>query len=180
MKKIARLIIALLVLASASACNLPSVGPGGGEDLVSTQVARTLAALTLQAGPPSSDSASPSDTPGQTQTSTPEVTEAPQPGAITGSVTVYPYGSLPSLAIVAIGQGTGNYTYVINAAGDTYFFLESQYLMPGQYWVVAYDPSGHAGGCPTLLTVESGQTASCNVTDWTGSYPSRPGGVPAP
>jgi hypothetical protein len=180
MRKFIAFLSVFLVLSMATGCNLPFSGNSSSADDVSTLVAETLAAMTQQAGIVSPQASEPTFTPYPTLTFTPDVTAIPTPGSISGNVYSYPYGSLPRLSIVAIGQTTGNWTYVINSAGDSYFFLTSKYLLPEKYLVVAYDSSGHAGGCPTLVTVISEQTVNCDITDWSGSYPARPDGVPPP
>jgi hypothetical protein len=88
---------------------------------------------------------------------------------------------LPSLAIVAYEQEPPyNYSYWITAPGDTYFSMTSNYLIPGKYLVVAYDAAGNSGGCTSLVEVKSEETSNCSITDWAGSYPSKPAGVPNP
>jgi hypothetical protein len=118
-------------------------------------------------------------TPTITKTPIPTQTPIPKPGSITGGISGYPYGSIPKLSIVAFGQEPPyNYSYWITASGDTSYSMTSNYLIPGKYQVVAYDSSGHAGGCTTLVDVKSEQSSNCDITDWGGSYPSKPSGVP--
>jgi hypothetical protein len=185
-------IAAILLGLALCACNLPQ-GVGLGttpQDTVATQVTSTLVTSTetVQATPQDTPtptaSATPSEptlTPSPSQTPTVSETPIPKPGSISGSILGYPYGSVPRLAIVAFEQEAPyNYSYWLTAPGDTYFTLSSQYIVPGQWQVVAYDPDGHAGGCPIIIMVVSDQTVNCNVTDWSGSYPARPSGVPSP
>ena len=116
-----------------------------------------------------------------TQTKAPTTTPKPEPGTIEGGISGYPYGSLPKLAIVAFQQEPPyNWSYWITAPGSSYFAMTSAYLLPGKWLVVAYDASDNRGGCPTLVTVKSEETVSCNITDWSGSYPAKPSGVPFP
>jgi len=123
----------------------------------------------------------PSLTPSLTRTQVPTQTPIPKPGTIAGGISGYPYGSVPSLAIVAYLQSPPfNYSYWITAPGDTGYSMTSSYLIPGKYLVVAYDADGHSGGCPTQVEVKSEQTSNCDITDWSGSYPSKPGNVPSP
>ncbi len=129
----------------------------------------------------------PSPTFTSTQTIAPTTTQlatqtpVPKPGTIEGSISGYPYGALPSLAIVALEQEPPyNYSYWISAPGDTFFSMTSKYLLPGKYLVVAYDAEGNSGGCPSVVTVKSEETVSCNITDWASSFPAKPAGVPSP
>ena len=180
MKSLSRLMFVILLIVLLTACNMPSGSSVDTVDEVATQVAQTLAAWSPAETTPAVENILPTDTPSPTMTETPEVTAVPDPGTISGTISGYPYGSQPRLAIVAIGYSTGNWTYVINVPGDTYFYLASQYLLPGQYYVVAYDSSGNSGGCPGLVTVVSDETASCTISDWVSWYPARPSGVPVP
>jgi hypothetical protein len=109
------------------------------------------------------------------------ITPIPKPGTIAGGIHGYPYGGIPRLAIVASEQEPPyNYSYVVTTSGDTYYSISGQYVVPGKWRVVAYDPSGHAGGCTATVTVISEQTVTCDITDWSGSYPAKPSGVPDP
>jgi hypothetical protein len=180
MRKSSQFAFGLFLICALSACNLPSGISGDTTDPVATSVAQTLAALPAGESTASVENVPSTDTPEPLPTETPQVTDIPAPGTISGTISGYPYGSQPRLAIVAIGYSTGNWTYVINVAGDTYFYLVSQYLLPGQYYVVAYDSSGNSGGCPGLVTVVSDETASCTISDWVSWYPDRPSGVPVP
>ena len=219
-----RLSVALLLILTLAACNLPK---GGGTTPSSDNVI-TIAALTMQAltqsaqqshlpspgsttripstiirtpnllatgtvGPTGSPTPtkSPTRTAGPsatltltlhpTNTSAPTNTPIPDPGTITGNISGYPYGSVPGLTIVAFGQEPPyNYSYWITGAGSTYFAMTSEYLTPGHYQVVAYDASGHAGGCTAIALVVSKQTVNCDITNWGGGYPAKPSGVPSP
>lgn len=189
-----------------AACNLPqgyenTPDPG----ILSTKVALTLVALTQLAqqvpiiSPGSPTSVQPANTqnPTPTETTVPIYTQTPTqlptgtiaptntplsaPGTVAGSISGYPYGSLPSLAIVAYGQEPPYYySYMITGAGQTYFEMTTSYLLPGHYQVVAYDTSGHAGGCNFNVMVISNQTVNCDITNWGGSYRAKPSGVPNP
>jgi hypothetical protein len=120
----------------------------------------------------------PTITPTITLTPVPTKTPIPKPGSIAGSIS-YPYGSVPNLVIVAFGQEPPYYySYLTTNLGDTYYSMSSQYLIPGKFQIVAYDSSGHTGGCTVIVTVISEQTVNCDITDWGGSYPSKPSGVP--
>jgi hypothetical protein len=123
----------------------------------------------------------PTNTKAPTETLRPTITSTPAPGTIAGSISGYPYGSVPGLAIVAFGQEPPyNYSWMISGLGETYFSMSSSYLVPGHYQVVAYDASGHAGGCTVLVLVISDQTVNCDITDWSAAYPAKPSGVPSP
>jgi hypothetical protein len=210
MKRLYKIIISALLAACLVACNLPDVAAPGQIDsgAVATGVVLTLAALTQSAqqtplSSPTSQqlasptlaqptstltlTASPTFTPtiGHSATVTPTLapsaTPIPKPGTISGSISGYPYGSLPSLAIVAYGQNPPNYySYLTTNPGDTSYSMSSSYLIPGPFQVVAYDASGHSGGCPNLVTVISEQTVTCNITNWGGGYPPKPSNVPNP
>jgi hypothetical protein len=189
-----------------AACNLPQ-GITNTPDLgtVSTKVALTLVALTQLAqqvpitspGSPISEQPVNTQNPTLTETTEPTYTQTPTqlptgtiaptntplsaPGTVAGSISGYPYGALPSLAIVAYGQEPPYYySYMITGAGQTYFEMTTSYLLPGHYQVVAYDSSGHAGGCNFNVMVVSNQTVNCDITNWGGSYRAKPSGVPNP
>lgn len=208
MKRPFGIIVILLLISSLDACNLPQNGTPveTNTENVATKVALTLTAV-AQALPQQSSQPSPlaSPTRGQptntepvalssptatltltlTPTSTvtrePTNTPIPKPGSIEGSISGYPYGSVPSLAIVAFGQEPPyNYSYLITSVGDASYSMSSSYLIPGKFQVVAYDSNNHRGGCVKLVTVISEQTVTCNITNWGGSYPARPAGVPNP
>lgn len=98
-------------------------------------------------------------------------------GSISGGIYGYPFGSLPSLTIVAFSQTTPYYYYFVTAVGQTSYAM-TNYIPAGTYQVVAYDGSGHAGGCTTNVTVTGGQTGNCDINDWAGSWPAKPSGVP--
>lgn len=210
MKRPYKIIISALLVACLAACNLPVVATPGQIDsgAVATGVVLTLAALTqsaqqtplssptslqlasptlaqptstliLAASPTFTATIGPSAT--VTPTLAPSATPIPKPGTISGSISGYPYGSLPSLAIVAYGQNPPNYySYLTTNPGDTSYSMSSSYLIPGPFQVVAYDASGHSGGCPNLVTVISDQTVTCNITNWGGGYPPKPSNVPNP
>jgi hypothetical protein len=201
MKKSCAILASILLIVFLCACNLQkAVTPAGtNPDTVATNVVLTLTALTqaVQQSPAASPTlASPtftltptqtptvtitataSVTPTITNTSAPTKTPIPKPGTIAGSIS-YPYGSVPNLVIVAFGQEPPyNYSYLTTNLGDTFYSMSSQYLVPGKFQVVAYDSSGHTGGCAVIVTVISEQTVNCDITDWGGSYPSKPSGVP--
>ena len=91
-------------------------------------------------------------------------------GSISGSIS-YPYGSIPPLTVVAFSKSTPYWYWVGTVAGQSYYTISS--LPPGKYQVVVYDKSGHAGGSGTI-TVSAGETASADIADWGGSYPTNP------
>ena len=206
MKKTLLIVVTILSVLLASACNLPK-GEGtivAPSEAIASIIAPTLTSIT-QGGPqtPSvtltmaaptdtqtpaatftptltiTNTYVPSKTPTITNTPAPTQTPIPKPGSIAGGISGYPYGAVPSLTIVAFGQEKPyNYSYLITAPGDTSYSMSSSYLLPGKFQVVAYDSSGHKGGCTTLVTVKSDETSNCDITDWGGSYPSKPSGVP--
>lgn len=178
------LIVSCFLLA---ACNLPDTAPtASDQDQIDTVVAVTVQALTEQVAPV---------TPGQlvptftetltltltiTPTPTPDKSNTPEPGfgSISGSILGYSYGSIPKLAIVAHEQNPPyHYWYLITSPGDSYFSMDG-YISSGRYQVVAYDYSGHAGGCSSLVEVKNNQMVSCDISNWGGSYPAKPAGVP--
>ena len=202
-----RLAISILLILLLAACNLPQNGvtlPETG--IVATKVASTLAALTqsaqqmLLASPTSPAGVQPTTqiptqlptattgptntqipTREPTETSAPTTTPIPAPGTIAGSISGYPYGSVPGLAIVAFGQEAPfNRSYLITGVGVTYFEMSTSYLLPGHYQVVAYDSSGHTGGCSVNVLVISDQTVNCDIANWGGGYPAKPSYVPYP
>jgi hypothetical protein len=204
-----RLAPSLFLVLLLAACSLQNGStPTPGTNIVPTIVASTLAAMTLtpQQSPlasPTIPTSTPLAPPTATQTLTqtftptstvtagpsptitptlkPSNTPIPDPGSIAGNITGYPYGSVPGLAIVAYGQEKPYYySYIITGAGTTYYSMSSSYLIPGHFQVVAYDASGHAGGCTTLILVISNQTVNCDITNWGGSYPPKPASVPNP
>jgi len=201
-----RLAIPMLLIILVG-CNMPQKSDtGSGTDILATKVALTLLALTrtAQVGPlvsPTSSAIQPTytQTPTQlliktsvptviqnptqppTRTTEPTRTPIPAPGTIAGGISGYPYGSIPRLAIVAFGQEPPyNYSWWITAAGETYFSMSSSYLIPGHYQVVAYDSTGHTGGCSVFVLVISDQTVTCDITDWGGGYPAKPSGISFP
>ncbi len=195
MPKIHLLSILAIPAVFLAGCNLPLVATATLDtDAIATRVVATLNALhtptgqslpspqeTATAGIPT-NTTEPSKTPVPSKTSKPTATEKPtpgNPGTIDGGISNYPYGSVPKLSIVAFEQESPyNYSYFITGSGQTSFSMTSSYLIPGTYRVVAYDGSGHAGGCTTIVTVKSDQTSTCDITDWSGSYPPKPSGVP--
>ncbi len=68
---------------------------------------------------------------------------------------------------------------MINPGASSYS-MSSDFLIPGQFQVVAYDASGNSGGCTALVTVISEQTVTCDITNWGGGYPPKPSSVPNP
>jgi len=179
------IIIAILM----SACNLPSVAPIAGPNAsdVATLVAATLQSL---ASPTGASASLASPTPAApTLTIPPTSTSAPLPtatflptatvlpGAISGGVYGYPFGSIPALSFVAFSQSSHSWFWWADPAGQSYFSTDN-FITPGVYQVVAYDHSGHAGGCAGTVTVTSSATVSCDVNTWGGSYPAKPAGVP--
>jgi len=115
-----------------------------------------------------------------TPSPTSSTTDTPEPGygSIAGNIYNYPYGAIPQLSIVAHEQKPPyHYWYLITGAGNTYYSMDG-YISTGEYQVVAYDPSGHAGGCLTQVQVKNNELVLCDITDWSGSYPAKPAGVP--
>jgi hypothetical protein len=200
------LLFSTMLICLLVGCNLPEVISNTPvNETVPTKVALTLAALTQPAQltteiPPIAPTSAlpgispepstiatevPTNTqiPTLTPTETPGPTITPRsaPGTIAGSISGYPYGSLPSLAIVAYGQESPYYySYMITGAGQSYFEMTTDFLLPGHYQVVAYDSSGHAGGCNLNAAVVSNTTVNCDITNWSGSYRAKPSGVPNP
>lgn len=210
MKKPFLIFVSALLVSCLCACNLPGAATPTGVDtnMVASEVASTMAAFTqspqtLQLPSPTLEQLSsptlrqpantqttalaPTSTPtiGPTATSTvtlaPSATPIPKPGSIAGAISGYPYGSLPSLAIVAFGQEPPYYySYMITNPGDSSYSMSSSYLIPGPFQVVAYDSNNHTGGCAAPVTVISEQTVTCDITNWGGGYPPKPSGVPNP
>lgn len=179
MMKIRAILIGAIILGCLSACNLPLAGPTTGVDAVASLVAATLqematpvASLIPSALP---TMPLPTSTPAATLTPTPGTTTTPLPGSIEGSISGYPYGSIPKLTVVAFDKSSPylRYWFWKTASGNTTYAMDG-YITPGTYQVVAYDASGHAGGCTTLVTVVSDQKVNCDITDWAGSYPANP------
>jgi len=180
-----------VILVLMAACNLPKAGPTPSLDVVASLVAATLQELATPVVPSSTsvqpipvvsptsstvpNTALPTTTFAATRTPTPGTTETLLPGSIEGSISGYPYGPIPSLTIVAFDKSSPylRYWFWKTAAGNTTYAMDG-YVSPGTYQVVAYDASGHAGGCTTLVPVVSNQTANCDITDWGGSYPANP------
>jgi hypothetical protein len=148
-------------------------------DLTSTGMMMPSATLIPYLSPTNKNE--PTSTPTITHTPQPSITTIPVPGTIAGIISGYPYGSIPRLAIVAFGQEPPyNYSYLIISAGSTYYSMTSDYLIPKQYQVVAYDPLGHSGGCTTFVLVISDQIVNCDIVNWGGGYPAKPASVPFP
>jgi hypothetical protein len=203
---LSRQTLPILLLLVLTACNMPQKdGSAPNITSVSTKAGLTPVEVT-QTAQQSSSPASPTLTvkqptntltPTSTQTVRPTNTQAftltptgtkeptrtpiPDPGTIAGGIYGYPYGSVPSLAIVAFGQEPPyNYSYWITVPGATNFAMSSSYLIPAHYLVVAYDSSGHTGGCTVYVQVISNETVACDITNWGGGYPSKPSDVPSP
>lgn len=192
--KMRALVSGLIILGILSACNLPQASPTPGIQLVASLVAATLQELATPVNspipsafptmpPPTSTSAVsltptmllPTSTSEATLTPSPGATLTPVPGSIEGSISGYPYGSIPALTVVAFDKSSPYlmYWYWKTAPGNTSYAMDG-YISPGSYQVVAYDASGHAGGCTTLVTVVSDQKVNCDITNWSGSYPANP------
>ncbi len=183
------LAVSVLLILLLAACNMPQGGvPGPNPGTVSTKVALTLAALTQSAplealATPTLEQPTNTEIPTRLLTDTPGPTNTPNsaPGVIAGNISGYPYGSVPRLAIVAFQQEAPyNRGYVITVSGQTYYVNDSSWLIPGHYQVVAYDSSGHAGGCTAIVVVVSNTTVNCDITNWGGGYPAKPSYVPNP
>jgi hypothetical protein len=203
------LVISTVLILLLAGCNLPNgtaTTPTVG--VVATKVASTLNAMTLSpqqslvaspkvptftilAPPTITQTLTPTFTPTFTKTAgpSPTITRTPKPsetpvlppGTITGSIIGYPYGSVPGLAIVAfLQEAPYNHSYAITVSGQTYYENYSEWLIPGHYQVVAYDSSGHTGGCTTLVLVISNQTVICDISNWGGGYRAKPSDVPNP
>jgi len=91
-------------------------------------------------------------------------------GMISGGVD-YPYGNTPKLTIVAFSKSTPFWYWVGTIPGQNNYTISD--LPPGNYLVVAYDDSGHAGGSP-IVTVTVGQTSTANINEWGDSFPANP------
>ncbi|MGA2505537.1 MAG: hypothetical protein ABSG01_15755 [Anaerolineales bacterium] len=201
-----RLGISFLLAIILAACSLPQANPTPDSGVVATKVAATLAAFTQAAlqtaiiSPVTPSQVSPTVVLAATQTPSatiepintatatlnPTVTvgSTPSPtlglGTIAGGIVGYPYGSVPSLAIVAFGQEPPfRYWYWITGAGNTYYSMDG-YITTGHYQVVAYDSSNHSGGCTSIVQVISNQTVNCDISNWGSGYPAKPSGVPNP
>jgi hypothetical protein len=174
------LMLSLFLVISLAACNMPQTRPG--VDAVATSVAQTLAAPTqipqLPLATPNLEQ--PTNTPSPTGTSGPTETPVPGFGSIAGNLGAYPYGAVPALVIVAFGQEPPyRYWYLLLPAGGAYYSMDG-YITTGKYQVVAYDASGHAGGCTVIVEVLDKKTVTCDILTWSGSYPAKPSGVPNP
>ena len=198
--------LVFLLMIVLGGCNLVQSSPQTpGADAIATKVAGTMQAFTRTAEaqepqvllatptlPPPTLSETPTSTqplptltltltPTLAMTLTPSVTTTSRPGSIAGNIVGYPYGKIPRLAVVAFDQKTTYlmYWYWITGAGEAYYSMD-KYIPPSTYQVVAYDSSSHAGGCTVLVVVTSDSTATCDITNWAGSYPSKPSDVPTP
>ena len=139
-----------------------------------TQTPSPIPTETIGATHTRTPTAPPTMTIGPTDTSTPGL------GTIAGAISGYPYGSVPSFAIVAFEQEAPfRYWYLLIPSGSSYYSMDG-YITTGNYLVVAYDSSGHSGGCTSIVQVKSNQTVNCDVTNWGGGYPAKPSGVPTP
>lgn len=97
-------------------------------------------------------------------------------GSISGGIYGYPYGGLPNMYVVAFNQDTGQWRWVGTAIGQAWFSFDE--LPAGHYQIVAYDASGNAGGCMTIVFISGGSQATCDCNDWAGGYPAMPSGIP--
>lgn len=191
MKKIIFTIITLCFILVA--CNVPLINTNTTPDtgMLQTGIAGTLQALTPSESPgsvsitatldrqstPIQETPS-SPTPAVSPTTDLTATLEPGIGSISGAISNYPYGAIPQLDIVAFEQGPPyHYWYVLLSSGSSFFSMD-EFISTGKYQVVAYDPSGRKGGCPVVVTVKKDQMATCDITDWTGSFPDKPAGVP--
>jgi hypothetical protein len=167
------------------ACNVPRLVETADTDQsqIETIVATTAQALTQHAvTSPQQPSSTASDSLSSTitPTLTPNITDTPEPGfgSISGNIYGYPYGDLPQLAIVAHEQQPPyHYWYLILGVGNSFFSMDG-YVSSGKYQVVAYDSSGHAGGCTSIVEVKNNEMVTCDITNWGGGYPAKPAGVP--
>jgi hypothetical protein len=185
----ARSVIVFMIALLMSACNLQNAAstsvPDAGQ--VATLVAATLQGLASPTGPSvplaSPTAAAPTQTVASTATPTPpatatiQPTATPLPGAISGGVYGYPYGGIPALSFVAFNQSSHSWFWWVDVPGQS-FYSTDNFITPGTYLVVAYDPSGHSGACSSTVTVVSNTAATCDVNSWGGSYPAKPAGVP--
>jgi hypothetical protein len=175
------ILLALGILVAACGQPTPATPP---VDAVATIVAATMDSLTpqnvldaetLPAGQTDAETAT--QTPPAVETGTPTITATPGAGLVSGGVFGYSYGALPRLVVVAFNEDHLHWNYVITDPGSSYYSME---LTEGKYQIVAYDADGHAGGCITIATVKDKQTATCDITDWTGTYPLKPNEAPNP
>ena len=97
-------------------------------------------------------------------------------GSISGGIYGYPYGGLPTMYVVAFNQTTGYWYWVGTAPGVAWYSFDE--VPAGRYQVVAYDITGNAGGCQTIVIVSGGSASTCDCNDWGGGYPGMPGGIP--
>ncbi len=180
------LLIGLCLLLAA--CNLQRATEQPNNDnqsLLATAVAAAAQTLTQEAAPLGQTPLAtitlpPPALPTTTFTATSHLTNTPEPGfgSVSGGIIGYPYGALPSLTIVAHEQNPPyHYWYLILPAGTTYYSMDG-YVSTGKYQVVAYDSSGHTGGCTTIVEVKKNEMVTCDITNWGPGYPAKPAGVP--
>jgi hypothetical protein len=183
MKKSLLLVLGLCIFLISCHVPRPVLGTDTTQNELETMVALTEQAFTMQA---IMTQLQPSFTPTNpvfptaTFTLTPEVTLTLESGfgSISGSIIGYPYGDIPRLSIVALSTtALGTYWYWITGMGNTYYSMDG-YVSTGKYQVVAYDSSGHSGGCPTIVEVKNSEMVTCDITNWGGGYPAKPAGVP--
>lgn len=174
------ILLALAILGASCGQAAPATPP---VDTVATIVAATMEALTPQnvldaeTMPATQPDAGTTQTPLSLETGTPTITATPGAGMVSGGVFGYPYGALPRLVVVAFNEDHLHWNYVITDPGSSYYAMD---LAEGKYQIVVYDADGHTGGCITIATVKDKQTVTCDITDWTGTYPDKPGEVPNP
>jgi hypothetical protein len=182
-------VLFLILCLLMTACNVPRpvVATETNPRDIETVVASTTQALTEQAAvslPAPTSTPTDSLPPTFTPTLTPNITFTPEPGFgfISGNIYGYPYGNIPQLSIVAFGQQPPyNWWYLIIGAGSTFFSMDdggNPYVSSGKYRVVAYDSSGHTGGCTTIIEVKNNEMVTCDITNWGGGYPAKPAGIP--
>ena len=198
MKTPFKIFASILLVILVSACNATDKGnpTGTPANNVETIVASTLTALARTGQQTPQVSFTPSATatvskstftPTPTRTLTPAVsltptiTPVPKPGTIAGTISGYPYGSVPGLVVVVYQQeAPNNYAYFITTAGSTYFSIDGEYVIPGTWQVVAYDSSGNSGGCTAMVKVKSEETVTCDITDWVSPFRAKPADVQNP
>lgn len=189
-KQYSSLLISLTLVIMIVSCGSPVGTVPSTPDTVATIVAGTMGALypLAASGTPIATipgltnipfTPVPSSTSTTMATTVPSATATPGIGSISGSVYGYPYGAIPRFTIVAFNQETSYWLYWITLAGEAYYSTDV-FIPEGKYQVVAYDASGHAGGCVSTVIVKANQTAVCDITDWSGSYPAKPGGAADP
>jgi hypothetical protein len=168
------LLLALVILGTS--CGQPAPATPA-VDTVATIVAATMEVLTpqnvldVETMPAGQLDEVSTQTPPTQETGTPTITATPGAGVVSGGVYGYPNGALPRLVVVAFNEDHLHWNYVITDPGSSYYAMD---LVEGKYQIVAYDADGRAGGCITIVTVKDKQTATCDITDWTGTYPAKP------